>query len=54
MSCDEFHDKREIVVRSIVEVDWQTIVLLVEGELEITLVQQVQNFGPAAYVSLQQ
>ena len=35
MSCDEFHDEREIVVRSIVEVDGQTIVLLVERELEI-------------------
>ena len=27
---DEFHDEREIIVRSIVEVNWQTIVLLVE------------------------
>ena len=27
---DELHDEREVVVRSIVEVDWQTIVLLVE------------------------
>ena len=27
---DEFHDEHEVVVRSIVEVDWQTIVLLVE------------------------
>ena len=35
MSCDELHDECEIVVRSIVEVDWQTIVLLVERELEI-------------------
>ena len=32
---DEFHDECEIVVRSIVKVDWQTIVLLVERELQV-------------------
>ena len=37
MSCDELHDECEIVVRPIVEVHWQSIVLLIEGELEITL-----------------
>ena len=35
MSCDELHDECEIIVRSIVKVDWQTKFLLVEGELEI-------------------
>ena len=30
---DEFHDECEIVVRSIVEVHWQSVVLLVEWEL---------------------
>ena len=35
MSCDELHDEGEIIVRSIVEVYWQSIVLLVERELEI-------------------
>ena len=29
-SCDEFHDECEVVVRSIMEIDWQMIVLLVE------------------------
>ena len=37
MSCDELHDECEVVVRSIVKVDWQSIVLLVEGKLEIVL-----------------
>ena len=37
MSCDEFHDEREVVVRSIVEVDWQSIVFLVELELQVAL-----------------
>ena len=37
MTRDDLHDECEVVVRSIVEVDWQTIVLLVEGELEIAL-----------------
>ena len=37
MSCDELHDECEVVVRSIVEVDWQSIVLLVERELQVTL-----------------
>ena len=31
--CDEFHDECEIVVRSIVEVHWKSIVLLVEWKL---------------------
>ena len=35
MSCDELHDECEIIVRSIVKVDWQTKFLLVERELEI-------------------
>ena len=55
MSCDEFHDEREIVVRSIVEVDWQSIVLLVEGELEIVLGTTGADVLPgfeAAYPSL--
>ena len=34
-SRDEFHDECEVVVRPIVEVDWQSIVLLVKRELEI-------------------
>ena len=29
--------KCKVVVRSIVKVDWQSIVLLVEGELQVTL-----------------
>ena len=37
MSCDELHDECEIIVRTIEKVDWQTIVLLVERELEIAL-----------------
>ena len=36
-SRDELHDECEVVVRSIVEIDWQTIVLLVERELQIAL-----------------
>ena len=32
---DEFHDKCEVIVRYIVEVHWQSIVLLVERELQI-------------------
>ena len=55
MSCDELHDECEIIVRSIVEVDWQSIVLLVERELEIALGATGANvlFGfEAAYPSL--
>ena len=36
-SRDELHDENEIVVRPIVKVDGQTIVFLVERELEIAL-----------------
>ena len=35
-SRDELYDECEIIVRSIVEVHWQSIVLLVERQLEIT------------------
>ena len=28
--CDEFHDECEVIMRSIVEIHWQSIVLLVE------------------------
>ena len=55
MSCDEFHDECEIVVRSIVEVDGQTKVFLVEGELEIafgTTGADVLSSFEAAYPSL--
>ena len=31
--CNEFHDECEVIMRSIVEVHWQSIVLLVEWEL---------------------
>ena len=55
MSCDELHDEREIIVRSIVEVHWQTIVLLVERELEIALGSTGADVLPSfevAYLSL--
>ena len=55
MSCDELHNEREIVVRSIVEVHWQTIVFLVERELQIVLGATGANVLPsfeAAYPSI--
>ena len=55
MSRDELHDECEIIVRSIVEVDWQTIVLLVERELEIafgTTGTDVLTGFEVAYLSL--
>ena len=55
MSCDELHDECEIVVRSIVEVNWQTIVLLVKLELEIAFGATGANVFPGfevAYLSL--
>ena len=55
MTRDDLHDECEVVVRSIVQVDWQTIVLLVERELEIALGTTGADVLPGfkvAYISI--
>ena len=51
MSCDEFHDECEIVVRPIVEVDGQTIVFLVERELQVAFGTTGANVLPGFEVT---